>query len=294
MKFIKQLKAQQYTLEHPRIVRGLVGQQSLLRTVDPTDQIDMQRVKDLQVIQNQDFFPLEELTDKQLMNWIGNKKSSQEFLVFGVAGSEKIGKGEEGELQGYVLVYFISKVEAKKYRKKGFLPEPLNGQDVLMVSYVKHPDAPEGQMASALRQVCAELAQLDYSFHTYQTAQEVKKMLGYSEDQVLEGAVLGEFNKREEEVSREGTAKPTQIVVASISPRNKKSIYVAESAGFEYKGEVEPTMAEDQTDHLYVLNWDLLQRKLLNQALLTEKDKGAFTEKNVQNINIDEIIADGC
>jgi hypothetical protein len=90
-------------------------------------------------------------------------------------------------------------------------------------------------MASALRQVCVAIAHLDSSFHSYQTAKEVKRMMGVSEDEILEGTKLEDFNRREEEHSRNKPFKPTQIVVLKISPRNLESIRLAQSAGFVYK-----------------------------------------------------------
>jgi hypothetical protein len=157
----RDLKDAKYTKENPRVGEGVVGQTSLIRVLNrgnKRDREDLLRMKKLQAVQQQDYFPKDSMTDRELVHWVEQTnarkypkgeedlllKNGQDMLIFGVAGSEKVTDEEKGELQGVIYAFHDTDREAQKYHKTGLIDEPVPGQGVLELSYSKLPDAPAG------------------------------------------------------------------------------------------------------------------------------------------------------
>lgn len=279
--------------------------------VDLTDRVDMMRSRELWGVLQKDFFDREKLSDADLIDWLSDKSPDKKgYLIFGVAGNKgtrlvrgrqetfDLPEDEKGELQGWVFLDRYPQWQVvKEGRQKremenvremvalGIIPKPLEGQPPLQLAYAKLPGTEDnptanGQMASAIRQLCAYVGVLDYLFHEQRIEKEVKKALHISIDTpitALNANQLVQFRAKGRELWENQSYKPTQIIACTISPRNPESMRVAEAAGFVRspirtgKGTI-----EGDNDYYYVLDWDKLDRIMKNKAL---QEKGDIFQK---------------
>lgn len=227
-KSIDSLQPQDYS-EKPRIITQLAGERSALRLVDFNDRVDMQRFRQIDQSLPPEFAdPFE--SDKEIFQEVkrnrpGRLKKDRQY-IFGVAGSEGVSEDEIGELQGWVSFYRDG--EKKVLEEKGYIPKLEKGRMVLEVSYARHQDAEPGQMASALRQACNRISQID----------------------------AAKYRKDKSIIS------PQVVVTAYVTPGNDSSEHVLDAAGFENKGLIELKAEEKgEEDHHYnvfVLDWEKL------------------------------------
>jgi hypothetical protein len=285
---IDKLPIQDYS-QNPRTEYRFVGQNAAIRQIDHMDRLDMQRVRALQEQQQSDYFMQEDLSERQLLNWIKDKSPRQQYLIFGVAGykstsytetGEKtttpLPETEQGELQGWIYIDRFPSREVKKMVKAGIIPEPIPGQDVLQIQHGKFPGTPDkptpnGQMASALRQMYGLIGHIDYFFHKDRIEKQARIRAHIHPDTSLDNLTAEElvaFKTQEDVLWQEQGTKPTQIVAGTISPRNKESMRVAEATG---RVRAEKTLGhgtiEGDEDYYYILDWDKFSQIMQEQAL---------------------------
>lgn len=289
---MSKLPVQNYS-QNPRKAYGFAGETSLLRPIDATDRTDMRRVRALQDKQQDDFFIKENMSDQDLVDWINDRKKTERtdnYLIFGVAGDKAKQDGrvvelpvrEKGELQGWLYLNPATATRQKELVDKGIISPPLEGQPPFMIAFVKFPGTPSnptlgGQMASALRQACALMGPVDYSFHAKRIHSQALQQLGLNVDDLSDPAKLVQARQKEAELWRKHDMKPTQIIFGTVSPRNKESIRAVESAGFVRAKEMAKGTS-DEFDYVYVLDWDKLHEKMQQQVMQGLK----FKEKDVQ------------
>lgn len=231
--------------EHSRRTTRVIGENSAVRLIDWRDRMDMQRYKDIdrslpEEIRNKNS------TERELVNEIrknrpGKEKKADALWIYGVVGSEGISEEEVGELQGMVNVYRDETVD--KIKAKEFVPQDTPAENVLEVLFSKHPQAQEGQIASALRQVCLKLS------------------------------------RTSAETGSEKEIKPPFVITAYSVPENKESHNVLKAAGFKNKGRIELYSEEegDITYDVFVLDW-----KKLNEAVQKNSHKELFKNRPVE------------
>src|SRR3989344_2523109 len=214
------------THDTPRPVTRVIGERSALGITDPTDRDDMIVTR---------------LIDRDLPNIFDQTESDSELIQevkdrhpgdvdeegvwrFAVIGSEGVPVHEVGRMQGWVGVYRGE--ETEDLQAAGLLEKDFSS-DVLEISYARRPDAPDKQMASAVRQVCLKLSQMN-------------------------GAMAeNDPNK----------LKPDFAVTAFVTTDNEKSQRVLEAAGFEKKGMMAREGEEDVGEQIcYRLDWDNLHK----------------------------------
>jgi hypothetical protein len=215
--------------KEPRRQWQAVGENSAIRLIDPKDRKDMQRYRTIDDNLPPEFKG-ERAEDHELIKDIedvqpGKGKKYSEIYTFAVSGSNKVNKEEIGELQGWVDIYWSD------YRKvaieKNLVPYKTKKDMVLELAYARLPNAAPNQMASAVRQVCMQLSQIDA------------------------------FRQKEDAVS------PELIVTTRVLPTNQNSIQVAEAAGFEYKGQIQ---GDEDLWNFYMLNWEKLNEIMHQKA----------------------------
>ncbi|MDE2025482.1 MAG: hypothetical protein KGJ07_03240 [Patescibacteria group bacterium] len=303
---ISELPKQHYTKGTSRTSVQHAGEAVAIRSIDPNDREDMKRVQEMQRVENRDFFHRAPDNDSVVVDQhkrLGEFSEDSPWMLFGIAGNERVGKRERGELQGQVYVYEVGNDEdgqgaIKNMVERGLIPQPREGQEVFEVAYVKHPDAPSGQIASGLRQSCERVLQLyiqqkasarareelgiagGKTERLQQAVEQVNREFGITEGGEVASDQLESYNARVQELRRQDLLTPEQqrdynervaeiiqsgsipypIITATVSPRNPESMLVATAAGFQ---RAEAGMVEGQSDpqdYLYVLDWDRLQQ----------------------------------
>jgi hypothetical protein len=245
---IDKLPQNKATLE----TRSFVGQRSALRLINFKDRTDMQRYRDINRTLPEEFvnthIPEGNLIGEVYYNRPGKKGYRSEEWYFGVAGSKGVSDTEMGELQGWVSIYPEDSID--NLVAKGYLPETAKNDLVLEVSFARHPNAAPLQMASALRQVCTQVSQIN--------------------------AVLNKDSQ---------VSKPTIPVTAYVKPDNIDSVTLMKAAGFEEKGEIE--FIEESENKVYqykvfILDWSKLNEKMhqaADEEILTKRDIKSPTSK---------------
>lgn len=219
--------------------RGIVGQRSAIRRLNVQDPDDLRRLRMIDISSGhikwffsrpEMFIPLkkDELIDFASDQW--------NHFLYGISGSEAHDQvrnnHETGKLQGWVKVNPDEDSRVAQLQKLGLLEEG-NKEPVIEVSYAKLPDAPSGQMASGLRQVCVEIAGINAELRPDRNFPSMK-IVAY--------------------------------VIDDDRGNNEESVKVLEVSGFEEKGRVRYDEDAPMSDRVFILNWEKLDAILKNKA----------------------------
>ena len=218
----------------PRKQRRVIGQKSAVSSVDRGDLIDMIRMRMIDrdpVIKAKMAETEADQTDQELFSWI---KGNRNEVLFAIRGSEGVEGEERGELQGWVQVYDLDPPQSAGLRNLGIVPASVKTSAIFEISYAKLPGAPEGQIASGVRQALLMLPH--------------------------------ELEQRDRR--RTASYKTEPFIVAFIDLKeNPESALVVERAGFVKKGEMKYESGDDHNHAVYVLDWAKLYR-ILHEGVL--------------------------
>lgn len=256
-----------------RKTRGFEGQKAALKLVDADDFLDMARLRDIDQAKGDDFAD-DPAPDHELIEWAKDKSKDIEGLLFAVAGGEEHkNKDERGELQGWVYFYPDDADRVKSLRKEGKIDAVERGSQVYEVSYAKHPGAEPGQMASALRQACTEIASMDAALHHQKEDRERADFENSLAERRNQGMTMdeeiAERKSFEDRMSSKYNA-PRRIITAYVNKGNDSSVNMLKASGFDLKG---PTDYYDEQWDLYVLNWEKLNELMHKAADAALMDK---------------------
>ena len=174
-----------------------------------------------------------------------NDARSEPYL-FAVSGSKGVKNEEVGELQGWVWFQKDEAERLARLKQEGLIRD-IEGDEALEVSFARYPNAAPGQMASGLRQALIKLA-------------ESRSQIGPS-------------------------SEPDLTITAYASARNPDSQRVLERAGFVRRGmTVYDSEENDQKDHFYVLDWEVLDAILRQEVDSRIEDSGL----GVKSVNAEE------
>lgn len=116
---IDSLEIKDYSAQH-REQWGLIGEKSAIRTIDPEDRIDVQRVFDIDRQKGVlEFSYGEPKNERESIDW-----ANEEVHMFAVSGSEGVSKEEFGELQGWIWFYKDEELRLKQVRESGLVELP--------------------------------------------------------------------------------------------------------------------------------------------------------------------------
>ncbi len=202
-----------------------VGEAAAIRRVNSADKMDITKMLEVwrsrdvkeYIVGGEDSFKRGELK-----SWVKGGKYKE---IYAVSGSQKVEGDDKGEIQGWVVVDGTS---GERERAERGLGRKLGDElPVLEVAFAKHPDAPAGQIASAVRQVCLLISQRD-----------------------AQNAPIGEV-------------QPKRLVTAFVEPDNEASIRVLEKCGFVRQEKMVSYFPEDAEDTesldlFYLLDWQKL------------------------------------
>ena len=221
--------------------KSIVGQHAAIREVNTSDPDEIRRLMEIDRSPGhikwfnsrpEDFTSMNET---EMRDFVADPNHHL-YIVSGSSLHNEIRKRSEvGRLQGWVKVNPDDDKRVEELRNQKIIPQ--NKLPVFEISYAKHPDAPSGQMASGVRQVCIEGVKLNL--------------------------VLDPESNR-----------PYMSIVAYVIDdergTNKESIQVLEASGFEEKRKVIYDEAASRPDRVFVLNWEKLDEKLKSKLKLGE------------------------
>lgn len=85
-------------------------------------------------------------------------RDNSNHLLFVVSGTKKVTVTEKGKMQGWVKINADSEFRVKQIKENRLIGTPGRGKlDILEISFARLANAAAGQMASGVRQVCAEI-----------------------------------------------------------------------------------------------------------------------------------------
>jgi hypothetical protein len=224
-----------------------VGEKAALRPFNTEDPKDIQKLRDIDHWSEtlkwvyDPGAPLYEA--KGLRNWVKDFFQNRRYkTLFAISSSdESIPAFEKGEAQGWIRMDAAASVNTRLKNALGIslanLPNPIE------VTYVKHPEAPKGLMASGLRQACWQVSRMDGSI---------------TDDQAI----------------------PHRIIFAFVKPENLDSITVLDHSGFVKKASGvywhlnDPLSNPHDKYDCFVLDWaklqNITQAKALNELINLE------------------------
>lgn len=254
-----------------RTMRGFEGNSTGIRSINPHDKVDMQRMQSIN-LDDSEFLLGDPLTEKELREWADYKKSD-EGMVFAVAKGNPDDPKDWGEMQGWIFFYNDEDDRVIDMKENGIV----DGEDphVIEVSYAKVPGAENGQMGQGLRQACAEFARRDAMKDATREhddrAKFAEKMSQSNLD--LDASRLA-WQKFDDEMLHKYN-RPSTVLTAYVRPENAPSIKMLERSGFVRKDKIKYAgFEEDHQDHLlFVLDWDLLHARLQEDADKSLLDK---------------------
>lgn len=264
-KSIDQLPTKRFDKETTkRSMRGFEGNTTAIRSINPHDKMDMQRMSAINAA-NSEFLLGEPMTDQDLRAWAADKKGD-EGMVFAIVKSNPDDPKDWGEMQGQIYFYNDEDDRVEDMKKKGII----EGDDphVIEISYAKVPETEKGQMDQGLRQACAEFARRDAMRDATREQDERAKFAEQMSKRNLDLAASTLAWQQFDEQMMKKYIKPSTVLTAYVRPENAPSIKMLEKAGFVKKEMIKYAgFEEDHQDHLlYVLDWDLLHTRLQEDA----------------------------
>ena len=221
--------------------KSIIGQRAAIREVNLNDPDEIRRLMTIDQSPGhikwfnskpEDFTAMDEEGILEFVTAPGHRL----FVVSGSSQHSDINKSHEvGKLQGWVKVNPDDETRVVELREKKIVPQ--NYLPIIEISYAKLPDAPSGQKASGVRQVCIEAVKLN---------REHKPQRDYPNLSIV------------------------AYVIDDERGTNEDSIPVLEAAGFEEKGKVRYDEDASQPDRVFVLNWEKLDEKLKSKVKLGE------------------------
>ncbi len=144
------------------------GEKSALRFFDSENKEDMLRLR--KIVEHKDVQDMMDsvagMSKRDRYDWADEKGAYGRYFMFAVAGTEAIfeeRKEEIGKVQGFVYLYAGSDERkiAKRMVRAGFLKETeIEDKMIFEISFAKLPQAPGGQISSAVRQACLEVKRI--------------------------------------------------------------------------------------------------------------------------------------
>lgn len=242
-----QFTERNYQAEERRQIKYF-GETAAIRRIDFKDSIDMIRVRDIMDDPETQKFITDAKgsTNEDNIKWA--QAHSNRFFVYSVSASvNESDPNERGELQGFVSIYSSKGEERllKKMIERGSIDPDLASSIPYQVVYASLPDA-RGKhlMASALRQVCAE---------------------------------MGKIDARRRGGKNYSTVNPNILIFGFVRPGNERSARILRSAGFFQK----PSLIQDDKDdprlsYIYQLDW-----QKLNQIMHEQAEESPATRRNL-------------
>ena len=242
-----QFTERNYQAEERRQIKYF-GETAAIRRIDFKDSIDMIRVRDIMDDPETQKFITDAKgsTNKDNIKWA--QAHSNRFFVYSVSASvNESDPNERGELQGFVSIYSgkDEKRLLKKMIERESIDPDLASSIPYQVVYVSLPDA-RGKhlMASALRQVCAEMGKIDAQ------RRREKKFTAVSPDILVFGFVL---------------------------PENFASTRILKEAGFTKRpGLIQNDKDDPRQSEIYQLDW-----QKLNKIMHERAEELPSTERNL-------------
>ncbi|HEY5442567.1 MAG TPA: hypothetical protein VIJ68_03450 [Candidatus Saccharimonadales bacterium] len=133
-----------------------------IRAIDPLNEEDIRRLRliDRDPVRIWEFEgdnPYEPLTDGELRDFATPNDRKLFFAVVGSAEHPGLPTTEVDQVQGWFKLIPDSPGRVNQLRSHGIIT-PQTDEDIWKISCAKLKDAPRGQMASAMRQVCMQFA----------------------------------------------------------------------------------------------------------------------------------------
>lgn len=145
------------------------GEKAAVRFFDSGNKEDMSRLR--KIVQHREvqerMDSVANMTRKDMFEWADEKGAYGRYYLFAVSGTKEV-FGEEaeevGQVQGFVYLYAGAeerKIIERMVRAKIIKSNLVNNNKIFEISFAKLPEAPGGQISSAVRQSCMELKRLD-------------------------------------------------------------------------------------------------------------------------------------
>ncbi len=227
---------QKQSVAEGRIVTEIVGQHAGVREINFSDPVDVARIEQINNAPNVERYLGVNMASSDLLFALAQTGAA---TVYGVAGAERVSPDEQGELQGWIYTCKDRSPSTHELLRTALqLPAGQRTGEVYSVTYAKLPTAPEGQMSSAIRAACVDLA------HKEAQRRQIHP----------------------DQIDQPESYMPRAHVVAYVRPDNIDSQMMLEASGFVRRGVRTPTTANEESTYMYVLDWNELNKKLQEAA----------------------------
>ncbi len=204
------------------------GERSAIRWANPSDPQDLERLRiidqDAERIEWFESVPedYKYMGDSALAKFATDTSKQLLYAVSGAPEVPGLLTSEVGELQGWIWVKRDDQTRIDQMVEQGIVPaEKASSSNIFEICYARLNSAPSLQIASGLRQACAELARIDSAINP-------------------------------------DADEPRLVLACYIIPGNDKSIRVMDAAGFESSGHIQYDEEASEPDILYTINWTKL------------------------------------
>jgi hypothetical protein len=226
------IEVQNKSAAERRVMKEIVGQNAGVREINFSDPTDVSRIEEINRAPNVERHLGVNMVSSDLLFALAKTGVA---TVYGVAGSERVSPDEKGELQGWIYTCKDRSPATQQLIRTALqIPSSQKTGEVYSVTYAKLPAAPEGQMSSALRAACVDLAH-----------KESQRRQIYPD-----------------QIDRPESYMPRAHVVAYVRPDNIDSQMMLEAAGFVRRGIRTPSTSNEESTYMYVLDWNELNKKL--------------------------------
>lgn len=230
------VELQKQSVPEGRVLTEIVGQNAGIREISFSDPVDVARLEQINQAPNIERHLGVNMSSTDLLYALAKTGAA---TVYGVAGAERVSADEQGELQGWIYTCKDRSPSTQQLLRTALqVPAGQSTGEIYSITYAKLPTAPEGQMSSALRGVCVDLA-----------SKEAQKRQIHPD-----------------QIDQPESYMPRAHVVAYVRPDNIDSQMLLEACGFVRRGIRTPTSSVEESTYMYVLDWNELNKKLQEVA----------------------------